>query len=379
MKAPRITKVEVESFDWVMNKVSRNRAFQYDPAGKLKRSSSALRVYADNGAVGEYAGFDAGPSAVADLAKWYLGANPFDRDAFYQRWKASPAMAPLDIALWDMAGKVAGLPVHALVGIYRTEVAAYGSTIDGAVRGPLSTPESYGEFAEQCLEMGYKAFKMHPMAWPDIRDHIKAVSSIGAHVGGKMDMMVDSYCLYPTFSDALKVGRACDEAGFFWYEDPYAEGGTGTFPYERLREMIRTPLLQGEQSKTVEQRLDMALRKATDFVRADVKIHGLTGSFKLAHAAEVMGMDIEPHTSGPEELQFLGAVRNANYYEVVWVHPSIPDCNYSPPVYKNLNITRLDCIDKRGMVKIPQGPGLGVEYDWAYIAKHSTGKVVVEA
>jgi L-alanine-DL-glutamate epimerase-like enolase superfamily enzyme len=55
----------------------------------------------------------------------------------------------------------------------------------------------------------------------------------------------------------------------------------------------------------------------------------------------------------------------------------VPDFN--PPIYKNMNVTRLDCIDKDGMVQVPDGPGLGVEYDWDYISKHSTGKLERDA
>ena len=75
---------------------------------------------------------------------------------------------------------------------------------------------------------------------------------------------------------------------------------------------------------------------------------GLTGTMKLAHAAESVGMDIEPHTAGPENLHCMAAVKNANYYKVVGVHPNVPDFN--PPIYKNMNVTRLDCIDRDGMV-----------------------------
>ena len=88
-------------------------------------------------------------------------------------------------------------------------------------------------------------------------------------------------------------------------------------------------------------------------------------------------IDIEPHTAGPEELHFMAAVKNANYYEVVWVHPNVPDFN--SPIYKNMNVTRLDCIDEEGMVQVPDGSGLGVEYDWDYISKHSTGRTVCNA
>lgn len=187
-----------------------------------------------------------------------------------------------------------------------------------------------------------------------------------------MDKMLDSFCFYETFADAVRVGRACDEAGFFWYEDPYADGGITTFSHAKLREMIRTPLLQGEKVKSVEQRMDLILRGATDFIRGDIGMQGMTGTLKLAHAAEAVGLDIEPHTAGPEELHFMAATRNANYYEVVWVHPNVPDFN--PPIYKNMNVTRLDCIDKDGMLEVPDGPGYGAEYDWDYIRQHSTGR-----
>jgi L-alanine-DL-glutamate epimerase-like enolase superfamily enzyme len=374
MAPPRITKIEIERFTWDVKGLTHGRAFHYDPDSTLTRAASAIRIHTDQGVVGEYAGWGVHPDEVAAAAGQYLGQNPLDRERFYQGLKGSPAVAVYDIALWDLAGKLVGLPIHALLGTYRTRVPAYASTIDGAVAGPLSTPESYADFAEQCLDMGYRGFKIHPMAWPDVRTHIEAVLAVGRRVGGRMDLMLDPYCFYETFADALRVGYACDEAGFFWYEDPYSDGGVTPFSHARLREFIQTPLLQGEKVTTVEERMNLILQGATDFVRGDVRRHGLTGTLKLAHAAESVGIDIEPHTAGPEELHFLAAVKNANYYEVVWVHPNVPDFN--PPIYRNMNVTRLDCIDGEGMVAVPQGPGLGVEYDWDYIANHSTGKMM---
>ena len=371
MAVPTITKVEVTDFTWEVKGIVHARAYHYDPESALTFTGGAIRITASNGAVGEYAGWRANPAAVAGVAERYLGEPALDRERFYQAMKNSGIMAIYDIALWDLAGKMTGLPVHALIGSYRTRVPAYASTIDGAVTGPLATPESFADFAEECLEMGYRGFKMHPMAWPDVRTHVEAVLAIGKRVGGRMDMMVDPYCLYPTFADALKVGRACDEAGFYWLEDPYSDGGVTPFSHARLREMIKTPLLQGEQVATIEQRMALVLEGATDFVRADLGRHGLTGSLKLAHAAESVGIDIEPHRAGPAELQFLAAVKNANYYEVVWVHPVMRDSE--PPIYANVTITGLDCIDKDGMVAVPDGPGLGIEYDWDYIESAGTG------
>ena len=376
MGSPKITKIEVEGFTWDVKGITHARAFHYDPDSTLTFNGGGIKIYADNGVVGEYAGWRADPKAVAAVAQGYIGQNPLDRERFYQKAKSSSIMAILDVALWDFAGKMAGMPVHALIGTYRTRVPAYASTIDGAITGPLSTPESFADFAEACRAMGYRGFKIHPMAWPDVQTHVDAIRAIGKRVGGTMDMMIDPYCLFPTFADALKIGRACDDAGFFWLEDPYSDGGVTPFSHAKLREMIKTPLLQGEQADTIAERMNLVLQKATDFVRADIGRHGLTGSLKLAHAAETVGIDIEPHRSGPAELHFLAAVKNANYYEVVWVHPVMRDSE--PPVYKNATITGLDCIDADGMVTVPDGPGLGVEFDWEFITKHSTGKFIVE-
>jgi L-alanine-DL-glutamate epimerase-like enolase superfamily enzyme len=375
MAMPTITKVEIDSFTYDVEGITHQRAFHYDPDSTLTRGASALKIYADNGVVGEFAGWGADPGTVAQVAKRYIGTNPLDRERAYQRMKASPIMAVFDLALWDFAGKMTGLPVHALIGTYRTKVPAYASTIDGAVKGPLSTPESYADFAEACLSMGYRGFKIHPMAWTDLRTHVDTVLAVGRRVGTEMDTMLDPYCFYETFADALKVGRACDEAGFFWYEDPYSDGGVTPFSHARLREMIKTPLLQGEKVRTIEERMNLALQKATDFVRIDIRLHGLTGSLKLAHAAESVGIDVEPHRSGPGALHFLAAVKNANYYEVVWVHPVMRDSE--PPIYQNVTITGLDCIDADGLVTVPEGPGLGVEYDWGFIADHATGHLEV--
>ncbi len=373
--APKITKIEVEGFTWDVVGMTRGRAAHYDPDSTFTRRAGMIRIHADNGVVGEYAGWQQDPKAVAETAPWYIDKNPLDRETAYQRLKDSAAMAVFDLALWDLAGKMAGMPVHAMLGTYRTKVPAYASTIDGAVKGPLSTPKTFADFAQACQEMGYRAFKIHPFAWPDVRTHIDAVLKIGERVGDRMDMMLDSYCFYETFADALKVGLACDEVGFFWYEDPYSDGGVTNFPHQKLREMIKTPLLMGEKVKTVEQRMDMIIQKATDFTRADVKMQGLTGTMKLAHAAESVGIDIEPHGSGPAQLHFMAAVKNSNYYEVVWVHPNVP--SFNAPIHENMNVDTLGCIDEEGMVAVPDGPGFGVEYDMDYISSHSTGKIAV--
>ena len=134
--------------------------------------------------------------------------------------------------------------------------------------------------------------------------------------------MLDPACEYETFGDALTVGRACDEANFFWYEDPYHDGGLSVFAQRRLREMISTPILMGEHVRTLEPKVDMVVGGATDYMRVNPTYDmGITGAMKVAHAAEGFGLDVELHGGGPAQRHCMASIRNTNYYELGLVHP----------------------------------------------------------
>ena len=251
---------------------------------------------------------------------------------------------------------------------------SYASTPHGDNNGGLDSPEVYADFAEQCLEMGYPAFKIH--GWPSapIAQEAANVHAVGKRVGDKMDLMLDPACEYMTFADALKVGWACDDERFLWYEDPFRDGGISQFAHRKLRQLIKTPLLLTEHVRSLEPHVDFILADATDFVRGDVGYDGITGVMKLAHAAEGLGVDIEFHGPGPAQRQCMAAIRNTNYYEMGLVHPKVPSVNHFP-VYADGYSDTLHDVDEKGHVPVPEGPGLGVELDWDYIAKHRTGLV----
>lgn len=79
--------------------------------------------------------------------------------------------------------------------------------------------------------MGYRAFKIHGWSHGPIQREVACVLEVGKRVGDRMDLMIDPACEYETFDDALRVGRACDDAGFFWYEDPFKDGGISFFAH----------------------------------------------------------------------------------------------------------------------------------------------------
>ena len=188
-----------------------------------------------------------------------------------------------------------------------------------------------------------------------------------------MDLMLDPACELTTFGDAFKVGRACDEVGYFWYEDPFRDGGISQFAHRKLRQLIRTPLLLTEHVRTLEPHIDFALADATDFVRGDVGYDGITGVMKTAHACEGLGIDMEFHGPGPAERQCMASVRNTNYYEMGLVHPNAP-ASGSSELYIDYDDS-LNAVDERGCVPVPQGYGLGVEINWDWVERNRTGKV----
>ncbi len=192
------------------------------------------------------------------------------------------------------------------------------------------------------------------------------VHAVGKRVGGKMDLMLDPFCAIRTFGEALKLGWACDEQKFFWYEDPYKDGGVSAHAHRKLRQLIKTPLLQLEHVRGLEAHVDFIAAEATDFVRGDaIYDGGITGIMKIAHAAEGFGLDVELHVAGPAQRHLMASMRNTNYYEMGLLHPKAGP--FSPPIYKDGYRDAIDAIDENGCVDVPEGHGLGAEIDWDFI------------
>jgi len=388
--SPTITRIESVEFSYPLEDVGTDgHGFNlvYEPGTTTDRKLFAVRIETDAGVTGEYVGGNSpGMAQVNTVARYLLGKDALARERHWSELKRAlrkydrMGIGPLDIALWDLAGKHHGAPIHRLLGTYRERLPAYASTYHADDSGGLDSPEAYADFAEQCRGMGYPGFKIH--GWGggdearDVDREIETVRAVGDRVGDDMDLMLDPACEYETFGDALKVGRACDEQDFFWYEDPYRDGGISQHGHRKLRQLLDTPLLQTEHVRGLEPHADFVAREATDFVRADPEYDGgITGAMKVARMAEAFGLDVEFHAPGPAQRHCIAAIRNANYYELALVHP---DCgNTQPPVYRGDYSDQLDAVDDAGTVPVPDGPGLGVDYDWEYIEENQTGSTHV--
>lgn len=383
-----IDRVEIHEFTFDLADVGWDAGgfnIVFQPGNTLTLSKYAVVIRTADGGRGEYVALWGGtPMALAQtlaLAPHLLGRDAHQREKIYDDFKRAHrqydhmGFGCIDIALWDLAGKQFNVPISKLLGGFRASLPAYASTYHGDRNGGLSSPQAYVDFAEQCYEMGYRAFKVHGWGGGNVAEEVATVLALGKAFSGRMSLMIDPACELRTFADALAVGRACDEAGFFWYEDPFRDAGWSQFAHRKLRQFIKTPLLQTEHVRGLEPKADFIVAEATDFVRADPEYDlGITGTMKIAHLAESFGLDVEIHASGPAHRHCMAAIRNTNFYEVALVGPSCK--NAMPPVYSCGYSDQLDVVDSDGCFSVPNGPGLGVVYDWEFI-RHNQSQVHV--
>ena len=172
------------------------------PGDERQATMAMLTIATDNGT----SGYAFGPPEViredilnSSVRRVLIGQHPFQRESLWQdlahRQRGSAgqltdrALAVVDQALWDLAGRELSVPVYHLIGGFRDKVPAYGSTMCGdELIGGLATPEDYARFAEKLVARGYKAIKLHtwmpPVAFaPNPKMDIKACAAVREAVG----------------------------------------------------------------------------------------------------------------------------------------------------------------------------------------------------
>ncbi len=390
MSNAKIEKIELTLFEIILNDVEENKSgigIVYVPGTKNNHVRLGIRIFDSDGHVGEYIAPRSRAkiiiSASEALSYHLIGKNPLHREAIYRQLRGlckhvgEVGIGAIDIALWDLAGKKYSCSISNLLGGYRNSLPAYASTMHGdSHKNGLSSPEAYADFAEECLELGYQGYKMH--GWGgNVKEEISMLKAVGKRVGGKMKIMYDAGCHFNTLADALEVGSICDEYNFYWYEDPYKDGGVSINGNRVLSDNLKTPIMVGEHVRNLETSVDILTNGASFFSRADPDYDGgITGSHKLVAASEGLGVDCEIHACGPAMRQLMAASRNSNFYEVNLVHPSCKN-PWSLPVYDCDYSDQLDCIDKNGNVSVSNKPGLGVLYDWDFVKKNKIQTILI--
>ena len=266
----------------------------------------------------------------------------------------------IDVALWDLAAKAAGVPVHRLMGSFRDSVPAYASS------AVFDSAEEYAEEAVSIKEKGWTAYKIHPPAIPEL--DIKICQAVRLAVGDDYRIMLDSTWSYD-YPSALRVGKAVQELNFYWYEDPLAYDDL--YGYVKLKQALTIPLMATEMpSLGPKSYAPWLMERATDYLRGDVAIKGgLTSCLKTAHTAETFHMNYEVHHGGNSlnnvaNLHLIMAIPNCEYFEVL-----LPDGAQKHGLIRDIEV------DSDGLVHAHQSPGLGVDIDFDLIDNNKVAEL----
>jgi L-alanine-DL-glutamate epimerase-like enolase superfamily enzyme len=369
----RITDVDCLTFEY-RSCMHRDHEGHRHPGPPRRAVQMVTRVRTDAGVDGHCFGGSEETTIVA--RRLLTGLDPLDREVAHERflrssrleWRALAGRMTgvLDQALWDVAGRGAGLPAHKLLGGYRERVPAYASTMCGD-HGALGDPDAYAAFAKGCVARGYRGFKLHtwmPPYGPDLGRDIAACRAVREAVGPDVKLMLDPFHNY-TREDALYLGRALEELGFHWMEEPMDERVTSSYVW--LCDRLDLPICGPESVEGgAVTRAEWIRQGAADIVRTGLEHGGITSIMKTAHLCEAFGMRLELHGGGAGTLQALGAMAiPGEFYEHGLLHPEL-DHDAEQPWLR----TPVDAVDGNGDVVVPTGPGLGEDIDWGYVREH---------
>ncbi len=359
-------KVDVIEFEVPVTLVNDARGSM---GGKL--TAGILRLITDSGIEGNaHIGDRGGGGAKTIDAFWQtfadrvVGMRVADREAL---WSNLPRMAGhgvsvhalwshIDVAMWDAAGKAAGMPVHEMLGTARREAEVY------ATYPPRnSTVDGYVAEAEELISAGFRAYKIHPGAMPPNKV-VEMVGAVRRAVGDDVKLMLDPNNGYDLRA-ALKIGRALDDNGFHWFEDPVPWEDHRTI--RALSEGLDTPLnmsdsasfLLHEAARSLEQGYPQTIRGTTRKI-------GITGLKKQCGMAEGFSTNCEVGTAGNSllnagNLNVIMSVKNCGFYEY-WM----------PLEAQQFGLEQEIIVNERNVLEAPTEPGLGFRLDERFIAKH---------
>lgn len=333
-----------------------------------KVSMVLIEVQTDAGitGVGECLGRFA-PEAYAEAVRSLyrpklIGKNPLDigkHAAVLRRslsgragGMAQEAVAGVDIALWDILGKVAGLPIYRLLGgVGRQLIDCYASSV-GWVDGDEAQRDIEG-----FLALGFKSIKIKTGL--SVPRAIKRIEQMRKIAGDGVGLSVDANWAY-SVEQAMVVGRALEANGYEWFEEPIRPEDTDG--YRRLAEKLDVPLACGESDFNADQSLPLVRDRVISVIQPDVsRSGGITETSKIARLADAFDVQYAPHVG------FSGIVCEMASLHLAAAAPNLRafECCNTGNHFREIGdigpgITRL--VD--GKVPVPNRPGLGIEIDW---------------
>lgn len=337
--------------------------------------SCLVKITADDGTVGWGEGHaPVGPRATAAvvqdvLAPLLVGEDPLAVEMLWERMYGSmrlrghvagyqlEAIAGVDIALWDLTGKLLGVPVYRLLGgPFTTRLPVYASGVPGR------TVEERAASAERFIVEGYTAMKAS-IGRGTLDDDLAAVAALVETVRGRADVLVDAHGAYASHT-ALDVGRELQRLGVAWLEDPLPPEDVDG--YVALSAALEMPVAAGETECTRWQFEERLVRRAVDLILPDIcRAGGITEGRKIATVADVHNVRWAAHVSMGTSVHVAAAAHlaaaSANF--LIFEFSSTPN-----PIGDALLTAPLR--PEGGVLVVPDGPGLGITFDEARLREH---------
>jgi len=346
-----------------------------------------VRIFTDDGIVG-IGEVDSAPEvakAVIDapashaiasgLRHVLIGHDPLEIDRLWQamyqaaiyygrRGVALHALSGIDIALWDIKGKVLGKPICELIGTpHRSRVRAYASTL---------MPETEDETARRVTGLieryGFTAVKL---GWgpqgQDWQHDVRLARAARRAAGDGVDLLIDAGLGYGAdAATAIRVAREYEQLGIFWLEEPFWPDELEA--YATLADSVDIRVAAGEEDTTVWGFRELVERGHVDVCQPDVtRCGGISELLRIADYAHTQGRACVPHAWKS------GIIKAASLH----CNAVLPDalfqeyCVAETPL--NTALTRQSFPLRDGYVEVPQGPGLGVELDAEVLARYAVG------
>ncbi len=362
--------------------------FAYSQKWVTHRTALLVKVVTDEGLTGwgEIFCHDAWPAAAALVDRVFaplvVGQDPLNVSVIWetlyawsrdygQKGLTTSAISGIDIALWDILGKAAGLPVSTLLGgRFRERVDCYATGLY-RTEASLQSPDVLAQEAAGYVEQGFRAVKMK-VGFGHSRD-VESVEAVRCAIGADVDLMVDANHAYDAIG-AIRLGRAIAPHRISWFEEPVVPENLDG--YAAVRQALDIPIAGGEAEFTRYGFRDLISRGCVDIAQPDVCVcGGLSEGIKISSMARTWGVRCLPHVWGT-------GVAIAAALHLLAALPNTPSSlSAGTPMYLELdrteNALREHVVSTRlpvapdGTMAVPSGPGLGIEIDEDALAHYA--------
>lgn len=316
-------------------------------------------------------------AAIHELKPFAIGMDPFQIETISQRLIRDVyseggqihmcAVAAIEIACWDIIGKVCKQPIYNLFGgRCHEKLRAYAN---GWYRGPR-TPESFGEKAKDVARRGYTALKFDPFGnnWRTMSRYefdlsLDIIRAVRDAVGNQVDLLIEGHCRFNS-ATAIEFAEAMHHLRPTWFEEPVAH--TNIREMARVAERSPVPIATGESLSTKQQFFELLREGGVTFLQPEpLNLGGIFATRKIADMVDANYGVIAPHSAQGPVCSAACAQLNASLPNF-FIHEIFDEFN--EPWEKKIVVNPVEVVN--GYIELSDRPGLGIDLNLEEIAKH---------